>query len=233
MLAHSKAELELTDTSNTAASSGKTWRSAQAYTLAMVSLALGIGVGYLGRGRIGASAPVQTGQSMSAPSSSAKNSGQPEMPSLEQLKHMADKQAEPLLDQLKTQPNNAAVLGEVAHIYVLAHQFKEAIPYYERSIKADPKNVGVRADFASCLFYSGEADKSIATLEEALRYDPRSAQALFNLGMIRWKAKGDSAGAIALWQRLLKTNPDLPDSRRLAVESAIAEASQQEKLIVR
>ncbi|HYN15248.1 MAG TPA: tetratricopeptide repeat protein, partial [Terriglobales bacterium] len=125
---------------------------------------------------------------------------------------MADKKAEPLFDQLKTQPDNAAVLGEVAHVYFAAHQFKEAVSYYERSLKTDPKNVGVRADFASCLFYLGEVDRSIATLEEALRYDPNSAQILFNLGMIRWKAQDDSAGAIALWQRLLKTNPHLPKS---------------------
>lgn len=211
----------------------RTWRSAQTYTLAMVCLALGIGLGYLGRGRIGGSAPVETGQPMGTQLSSANKPGQPQMPSLDQLKHMADKQAEPLLDRLKTQPNDAALLGEVAHIYVLAHQFKEAIPYYERSIRADPKNVGVRADFASCLFYSGDADKAIATLEGALRRDPKSAQVLFNLGMIRWKAKGDSAGAIALWERLLKTNPDLPDSRRLAVEGAMAKASQQEKPVAR
>ena len=209
-----------------AATPRKTWRSAQAYTLATVSLVLGIGVGYLIRGSTGASAPVQTGQPMDTQLSSANNPGQPEMLSLDQLKHMADRQAEPLLEQLKTQPNNAAVLGEVAHIYVLTRQFKEAVPYYERSIRADPKNVGVRADFASCLFYSGEADKSIATLEEALRHDPKSAQALFNLGMIRWKAKNDSAGAIALWQRLLKANPDLPNSRKVVVESAIAQARQ-------
>jgi len=217
---------EVTGTAIRAATTRKTWHSAQAYALAMLALAVGIAVGYLGRGRIGASAPAQTGQSMSAASSSVGNSGQPEMPSLEQMKQMADTQAEPLLVKLKAQPNDAAVLSEVANIYVLAHQFKEAIPYYERSIKADPKNVGVRADYASCLFYSGDADKAIAALEEALRRDPKSAQALFNLGMIRWKAKGDSAGAIALWQRLLKIHPELPDSRKLAVQSAIAEASQ-------
>jgi len=214
----------LTDTAIQSAVPGKTWRSGQAYTLAMVSLALGIGLGYLGRGRIGAPAQAPSGQPLGAPSSAANNSDRPAMPSLEQMKHMADKQAEPLLEQLKVQPNNAAALGEVAHIYVLAHQFKEAIPYYERSIEADPKNIGVRADFASCLFYSGEPDKAIAMLEEALRRNPKSAQALFNLGMIRWQAKGDSAGAIALWERLLKTNPDLPDGRKLAVENAIAQA---------
>jgi len=211
------------DTAIQASTPRKTWRSAQAYALAIVCLGLGIGLGYLGRGRVEVPAPVQTGGPTGTQISSARGAGS-DMPSLSQLKFMADKKAEPLLDQLKTDPNNAKVLGDVAHIYVLAHQFKEAIPYYERSLKADPKNVGMRADFASCLFYSGDADKAIETLEEALRYDPKSAQALFNLGMIRWQAKGDSAGAIVLWQRLLKTNPNLPSDRRQAVEKAIADA---------
>ena len=223
----------MTDTSNTTVVSGRTWRSSQAYALAMVFLALGIGVGYLGRGSIRDSAPAPAGGPAASQPPLVNNSGQPDRPTLEQLKHMADKKAEPLLEQLKAQPDNAAVLSEVAHIYVLAHQFKEALPYYERSIRADAKNAGVRADFASCLFYSGETDKAIAALEEALRYEPNSAQALFNLGMLRWRARGDSAGAIALWERLLKTNPDLPDSRKQAVENAIAEARQHGKPVVR
>jgi len=199
----------------------------------MVCLALGIGVGYLGRGSIRDSAHAVTGGSAPLRPPSVTGLGQTQGPSLEELKHMADKKAEPLLEQLKTQPDNAAVLGEVAHIYFTAHQFNEAQSYYEKSLQADPKNVGVRADLASCLFYAGEADKAIATLEEALRYDPHSAQVLFNLGMIRWKAKDDSAGAITLWQRLLTTNPNLPESRRKAVENVIAEARQGAKPIGR
>ena len=142
---------------------------------------------------------------------------------------MADKKAEPLLEQLKTQPNNAPVLADVAHVYLTAHQFSDAVSYYEKSLRADPKNVGVRADLASALFYTGEVDKSVAALEEALRYDPKSAQVLFNLGMVRWQGKGDSAGAIASWQRLLKTNPNLPPDRKQAVEKVIAQAKQGAK----
>ncbi len=214
----------MTDTSKTTVTLARTWGSTQAYALATIFLALGIGVGYGAHRSIGRSQSASTGSSMGT--SSQNDSGQ-SVPSLEQMKQMADVKAEPLLQQLKTQPNNAALLAEVAHIYFSTHQFKEANSYYEQSLKLDPKNVGVRADFASCLFYTGETDKSIATLEQALRYDPQSAQALYNLGMIRWKAKGDSASAIALWERLLKNNPNLPDSRRQAVEKAIAEASQQ------
>jgi len=222
----------MTDTSSTTVVPRRTWRSSQAYVLAMAFLALGVGVGYLGRGSIRESAPAVAAGPATLQPPSVNSSGRPQ-PSLEQLKHMADKKAEPLLEQLNTQPNDAAILGEVAHIYFTAHQFKEAQSYYEKSLKADPKNVGVRADFASCLFYAGETDKAIAALEDALRYDPHSAQVLFNLGMIRWKGKDDSAGAIVLWQRLLKTNPDLPESRKQAVQNVIAEARQSAKPIGR
>lgn len=188
-------------------------------------------MGYFGRGSIAHSVSVRAGGAGSTQPVSVTNSEQPDRPNLDQLKLIADKKAEPLLQQLKAQPQNAAVLRQVADIYFTAHQFTEAIPYYERSLEGDPKNVGVRSDLASCLFYAGAVDKSIATLEEALRYDPNNAQALFNLGMICWKEKGDSARAVALWQRLLKTNPSLPASRRQDVEKVIAEASQQTRAV--
>jgi len=223
----------MTDTPTTAPASRRTWRASQAYAIAMVFLALGVGLGYLGRGSIHDSVPAAAGGQAAPHPPSVSVPGQAQGPSLEQLKYMADKKAEPLLEQLKTQPNNAAVLADVAHIYLTAHQFNEAESYYEKSLKVEPKNAGVRADYASCLFYTGKADKAIATLEEALRYDPHSPQVLFNLGMIRWKAKDDSAGAIVLWQRLLKTNPNLPEARRKAVENVIAEATQGAKPIAR
>jgi cytochrome c-type biogenesis protein CcmH/NrfG len=183
-------------------------------------------MGYFGRGSIAHSPSVSAGGVGAAQPMPVTNPEQPDRLTLDQLKLMADKKAEPLLKQLQAQPQNAATLREVADIYFTSHQFKDAIPYYERTLEVDPKNVGVRADLASCLFYAAEVDKSIATLEEALRYDPNNAQALFNLGMIRWKEKGDSARAVALWQHLLKTNPNLPTSRKQDVEKVIAEASQ-------
>jgi len=57
-----------------------------------------------------------------------------------------------------------------------------------------------------------------------LKYAPRDANSLFNLGMIRWKAKNDAAGAVAAWQELLRTNPNL--DRKPIVEQMIAEAQQ-------
>jgi len=78
---------------------------------------------------------------------------------------------------------------------------------------------------ASCLYYTGDVDGALGQLQQSLKYEPRDANSLFNLGMIRWKGKNDPTGAIAAWQELLKTNPKL--DRRPVVEQMIAEAQHQ------
>jgi len=102
------------------------------------------------------------------------------------------------------------------------HQFKEAAGYYDKSLKLDPKNVPIRTELASSLYYCGDVDGALAQLEQALKYDPKDTNSLFNIGVIRWKGKKDAAGAIAAWQELLKVHPDL--DRRPIVEKMIAEA---------
>lgn len=130
------------------------------------------------------------------------------MPSIEDLKRMADKKAQPLLAELKTNPNNAETLNHLGMIYKSAHQFKEAGDYFQKSLQVDPKNADVMTDMASCLYFTGDADGAIAELQKALAVDPKHAGALMNLGIIKYKAKNDVNGAIAAWEKLLKLNPD-------------------------
>jgi cytochrome c-type biogenesis protein CcmH/NrfG len=89
----------------------------------------------------------------------------------------------------------------------------------------DPHDVAVRTDRASCLYYDGDIDGALAELQQSLKINPTDANSLFNLGMIRLNGKQDSAGAIAAWQKLLKSHPDL--EKRPIVEQMIAEARQQ------
>ena len=58
-----------------------------------------------------------------------------------------------------------------------------------------------------------------------MKTDPKNANALFNLGMMKWKGKDDAAAAIATWQELLRSNPNL--DRKSTVEQMIAEAKSQ------
>ena len=202
--------------------SAANWQPTQAYLMAAICLFVGLALGYLFRGSEGShvAASVTTEQRAAAPQA------QPQMPTLEQMKHMADKQAEPLLEQLKHNPNDATLLAKVAGMYSATHQFKEAADYYARSLKIDPRDVGVRTKMASCLYFEGDVDGAIAQLDQSLKYDPKHAGTLFNLGMIKWKGKADTAGAVAAWQKLLALYPVLPGDlpSRETIENLIAQA---------
>lgn len=194
------------------------WKSTQVYAMATLCLVAGLALGYLFRGS--ASSPVQAAQ----PTNHGSGGMSQGMPTLEQMKRMADKQVEPLLAKLKHDPNNSALLNQVGTVYKATHQFKEAIEYYQKALQADPKNVGARTDLASCLYYEGDVDGAMSQLQQSLTYKSNDANSLFNLGMIRWKGKGDAKGAISFWEQLLKTNPQIEGTRKAEVESLIAEA---------
>jgi tetratricopeptide (TPR) repeat protein len=112
------------------------------------------------------------------------------VPSLDEMKRVADKQATPLLEKLKTDPNDTALLVQAGDVYYRSHQFGDATTYYDRAVKADPRNVALRTKLSSSLYRSGDVDGAIAELNRALRYDPNDANSLFNLGTIRLQGKG-------------------------------------------
>ena len=187
--------------------------------MAVGCLLLGLIFGYLFRG---SENPKANGAQTA---STAEPSPHP-MPTMEQMRVMGDKQAAPLLEKLKADPNNAELLAQVGSIYKATHQFKEAESYYQKSVKSDPRNSAVRGDLAACLYYNGNIDEAIGQLQESLKNNPSDANSLFNLGVMKWQGKKDGPGAVAAWQRLLKSNPDLDESKKSQVEQMIAEVSK-------
>jgi cytochrome c-type biogenesis protein CcmH/NrfG len=139
------------------------------------------------------------------------------------MKTMADTQAAPLLQKLKSDPNNVTLLCEVAATYHIAHQFHDAAAYYGKAEELQPGNVVIRTKLASSLFRDGDADGAIAQLNEALKTEPGNANALYDLGIIRLQGKGDGRGAVAAWQQLLKANPQLSADRRAVVSKLMAD----------
>jgi cytochrome c-type biogenesis protein CcmH/NrfG len=188
--------------------------------MGVISLIVGLALGYLLLGGKVAPKPAQ----VAAPAPTGMPPGGHPTATLEQMKAMADAKAGPLLEKLKKDPNNAALLAQVGTLYNATHQFKEAAGYYNKSLEIDPKNVKTRTALATSLYYDGDVDGAIAELQQALKNDPRDVNAEFNLGMVKFKGKDDPAGAIAVWQKLLDTHPDL--DRRPAVEQMIEEAKQ-------
>jgi cytochrome c-type biogenesis protein CcmH/NrfG len=192
------------------------------YAIAAVCLLCGLGVGYFVLGRhLTPRAAQQTVAPVAATSLNTLPGGHPKL-TLNQMKQMADLQASSLLEKSKGDPQNASLLIQIAAIYQAAHQFRDASGYFEKALTIEPNSTSARTELAACLYYSGDVDGALAQLIEALRYNPKDVNALFNLGMIRYRGKHDSQGAISAWQQLLRSNPNL--DRRPIVEQLIAEA---------
>jgi tetratricopeptide (TPR) repeat protein len=215
------------------AASKPSWHPRQLLAMCAVCLAAGFLAGYLLRGS--ASAPTASAPAQAAavsPHAMGEYTGPmpttqqapPATPSLDDLQRMADKKAAPLLAKLKSDPKNAQLWNQVGLTYKSAHQFKEAAGYFEKSLQYDPKNLGVRADYASCLYYTGDVDGALAQLNQSLTYDPKHAGTLMNIGIIKWRGKNDADGAVAAWEKLLQYHPDFP--QKDLVEQMLTQVKQ-------
>src|SRR5579863_6574415 len=141
------------------------WQAGQLAVMCALCMAAGFLAGYLLRGSAPVAAPAVSAQAEgTAPS--AQTTGEPAgrlqtqetskpMPTLDDLKRMADMKAAPLLAKSKSDQKNPELLNQIGLIYENAHQFNAAAAYFEKSLQYDPKNIGVRADYASCLYYAG------------------------------------------------------------------------------
>lgn len=207
-------------------SSNTTWTGVQAYTLAVVCLLLGMAGGWLIRGSQSptmpagaetATAPGGMGGSPSGPGTNAQ-------PNPAQMKQMADTQAAPLIEKLKSDPNNPELLASIGNFYYDAQQYPTAVDYYGRALKAKPSDAAVRTDMATAYWYMGNADTAIAEFNKSLTYEPNKPNTLFNLGLVKWQGKMDINGAVADWEKLLATNPNYEGKDK--VEQMIAEAKK-------
>ena len=212
----------MSDTGNN--SSSVVWTGVQAYTLAVVCLLLGVAGGWLIRGsQSPAAAPVEAAIA-SAPAPAAMGGAPNAQPTPEQLKQMADTQAAPLIEKLKSDPNNPELLAGIGNFYYDAQQYPIAVDYYGRALKAKPSDAGVRTDMATAYWYMGNADDAIAEFNKALTYEPNKPNTLFNRGLVKWQGKMDIKGAVADWKQLLATNPNYEGKDK--VEKMIAEAEK-------
>ena len=162
--------------SESAQNSNAGFTTVQAYTLAVITLVIGIAVGYFARGSASVAAPAESAQAAapsamgSAPMGAAQLPGigspqQQQAPSPEMLA----KAAEPLLAQLKTNPKDAATLIKLGNLYYDGQSYPEAIQYYQKALEIEPDNPDVRTDLGTPYWYTGDADKAIANFENRAR----------------------------------------------------------------
>jgi cytochrome c-type biogenesis protein CcmH/NrfG len=199
----------------------------QAYTLAVITLAIGIAVGYFARGSAAVSPGAETAQSAApAGMGSAPAGGAPvgaaQLPGIGSPQQQPGvppeelaKAAQPLLTQLQSNPNDFDTVTKLANLYYDSQAYPQAIEYYEKAVALQPNNPDVRTDLGTSYWYTGDADKAIASFEKALAIRPNHPGTLFNLGIVKWQGKKDPQGAVVVWEKLLQTNPDYPQKEQV------------------
>jgi cytochrome c-type biogenesis protein CcmH/NrfG len=199
-------------------STKKTVGRARFYVVAVICLILGIGIWYfLTRGPIHESTVnPQATEPAIAHASSVKISA-------DQLKQMADAQAEPLLAKLRESSGDPSLLAEIGKTYYQNHQFDMAAKYYEDSVRIKP-DPAIFVKLGGAYHFNKDDEKAFGAWNRALRIDPGNPDALFNIGFVKLRNQGDSKAAIAAWEKLLRTNPNHP--KRAQVEALIAQAKQ-------
>ena len=120
------------------------------------------------------------------------------------------------LEQLsRSSPENAEYKTRIGNIYYDLGQYQKAIEAYRRSLELRPRDPHVETDMATCFHLLGQYGQALEILNNVLRYSPYFSQALFNKGIILHAGKNDIKGAIAVWEELLRVDPNFPQKADL------------------
>jgi Flp pilus assembly protein TadD len=134
-------------------------------------------------------------------------------------------------DVLFTQLGRASAVPwiELGHALELAHRYDDALEHYDQAAAVAPHDPlgpltgGLRAA------RWGEAELAEPRLVEALRRDPRAANAWHALGLVRLKL-GDAKGAKVAYSSGLRADPHALENRLGLATVALAEGNARDAL---
>jgi len=128
--------------------------------------------------------------------------------------HAQDKVSE-LLDRARSDPKNREVRVELANISFDNGLYDFAIKFYQEAADLDPSDPDVHVDMGIAYRRLGKFDEAIAAFKQALAIAPDHALAWFNLALVEFADKHDSATAKGAAEKALELKPDLSGARLL------------------
>jgi protein O-GlcNAc transferase len=109
---------------------------------------------------------------------------------------------------LEELPDNAEALYFLGIIYIQLEKPALAIPYLNRSLHVNERNVDAYFALGTAFRQKGQLDEAIQHYQMTISLDPNNVDALNLLGDT-YKAKGLSDEAITCFQKIIKLNPNL------------------------
>jgi tetratricopeptide (TPR) repeat protein len=109
--------------------------------------------------------------------------------------------------RIEEKPDDAKALAELGHANFMIQRYEAARDYYERAVKADPKQLAAQLNLSNCYVFLGDQDKALKQLGEMLNLERDNPEALYNQGLILLHGKKDTAGAKGAWSHLIEMHP--------------------------
>jgi cytochrome c-type biogenesis protein CcmH/NrfG len=109
--------------------------------------------------------------------------------------------------EVTANPENFENWIRLGHLYFDSNQPQKAISAYEKSLELHPGDANLFTDLGVMYRRAGQPEKAIELFNKAIQNDPSHLPSRFNKGIVMMYDLNDPAGAIAVWEELLKINP--------------------------
>jgi cytochrome c-type biogenesis protein CcmH/NrfG len=119
---------------------------------------------------------------------------------------------EALRQTAESDPTDVESRIGLGDLYFDAHQFDQAIGWYEQALALDPTNVNVSTDLGVAYYYTQQVDRALAQFDRSLDVSPSHPQTMLNIGIVRAFGKQDLEGARQIWQQVIDQAPDSPEA---------------------
>jgi tetratricopeptide (TPR) repeat protein len=117
------------------------------------------------------------------------------------------KKIETFREEIKKAPKDTLKIRRFAQFLEAAHQPKEALEYFDRILKVDPKRIDILYSEAYINYTNRNFTEAEKLLNRIISINKNSLQAYYNLGAIAFSS-GNKVKAKEIWTKLVKEHPN-------------------------
>lgn len=125
-----------------------------------------------------------------------------------------------LCASLLAQPDSLVLESKRAKELMASGRFTEAIPIYEKLVRAVPGNPGLQLNLAMALHLAGQDERAIPLFEAVLKQQPNALPALMLLGASHLRT-GNPAKAVPVLERAMTLAPEDLEGRSMLADALL------------
>jgi tetratricopeptide (TPR) repeat protein len=120
-------------------------------------------------------------------------------------------------EAVERNPSDTLALKNYADFLSASHKMNEAIPFYEKILKINPKRADIYFSLALIYYTKQDFTKCEEANNKVLSFDPENQMALYNLGAVA-ATQGKTDKAKKYWNKVILINAE-SETGKLAKES--------------